>query len=54
MPPMDTETIGGISTGLSSYSGRVCVPTYSQNADDASNVCNGLATACIPRWSTAI
>ena len=32
MPPTDTETIGGISTGLSLYSGRVCVPTYSQNA----------------------
>lgn len=30
MPPTDTETIGGISTGLSSYSGRVCVPPYLQ------------------------
>ena len=24
MPPMDRENIGGISTGLSSYSERVC------------------------------
>ena len=36
MPPMDTETIGGISTGLSSHSGLVCVPPYSQNAGVAS------------------
>ena len=36
MPPMDAETIGGISTGRSSYSGLVCVPPYSQNAGDAS------------------
>ena len=35
MPPMDAETIGGISTGLSSHSGLVCVPPYSQNAGDA-------------------
>ena len=32
MPPMDAETIGGISTGLSLYSGLVCMPPYSQNA----------------------
>ena len=36
MPPMDTETIGGISTGLPLYPGLVCVPPYSQNAGDAS------------------
>ena len=35
MLPMDTETIGGISIGLSSCSGLVCVPPYSQNAGDA-------------------
>ena len=35
MTPMDAETIGGISTGLSSHSGLVCVPSYSQNAGDA-------------------
>ena len=32
MPPMDPGTIGGISTGFSPYSGRFCVPPYSQNA----------------------
>ena len=32
MPPMASVSIGGISTGLSSYSGLVCVPPYSQNA----------------------
>ena len=36
MPPMDAETIGGISAGLSSHSGLVCVPLYSQNVGDAS------------------
>ena len=36
MPPMDAETIGGISTGLPSFSGLVCVPLYSQNVGDAS------------------
>ena len=45
MPPMDTKNIGGISIGLSSYSERVCVPSYSQNA----GVANCSATACIPR-----
>lgn len=35
MTPMDAETIGGISTGLSSRSGLVYVPPYSQNAGDA-------------------
>lgn len=35
MTPMDAETIGGISTGLSSHSGLVYVPPYSQNAGDA-------------------
>ena len=45
MPPMDTETIGGISTGLPSYSGVVCVPPYSQNAGDDSTY----VTDCIPR-----
>ena len=35
MTPMDAETIGGISAGLSSHSGLVCVPPYSQNAGDA-------------------
>lgn len=32
MPPTDTETIGGISTGFPLHSGRVCVPPYSLNA----------------------
>ena len=38
MPPMDRETIGGISTGVSLCSGRVCVLPYSQNAGVASVV----------------
>ena len=37
MPPTDPETIGGISTGFSLYSGRLCVPPYSQNAGVASS-----------------
>ena len=28
VPPMDAETIGGTSTGLSLYSGLVCVPPF--------------------------
>ena len=31
MPTMEPETIGGISTGITLYSGRFCVPPYSQN-----------------------
>ena len=37
MPPTDPESIGGISTGISPYSGRVCVPPYLQNAGGASS-----------------
>ncbi len=32
MPTMDPETIGGISTGSTSYPERFCVPPYSQIA----------------------
>ena len=35
MRPMDPRTTGSISTGFTSYSGRFCMPPYSQNADAA-------------------
>lgn len=35
MPTMDPETIGGISTGFTSYPERLCVPPYSQNSATA-------------------
>ena len=35
MLPMDPRTTGSISTGFTSYSGRFCMPPYSQNADAA-------------------
>ena len=35
MPTMEMETIGGISTGFTSYSGQFFVPPYSQNPSAA-------------------